>query len=227
MIKILSPDEYQEKYSGLLLNGVDSLGTYIPLLIDDDLGINIAVRPLVARLSPEVVLFGVKLRVGYTVDTNHQPLVKNIDISYNVKRQRLIDACLGFSWLKRNSERVSTIAGFGLAASDADGESIRELLVANSYAKELLNRLNIMYQKENEEEWDITDVSVSALHDGWLLESIAQFKYVPALPDGVVGQHTDLLVQGADTYKSNVVDFKKKIKDWSEAAADEQDNDSE
>jgi hypothetical protein len=224
----ITQETFQEKFGDMLLHGLDSIGTYIPLRKNARYGINVAIRPMVIRVSSGVVLYGGKLRVGYTLDAKHNPIKTKItDISPEVRYTRLQEFCKGFSWQKADEKRFSTIIGFGLAATKFDRDAVMEHLENNNVAADFINRLETTYKQYNDVGFGNSKAAAgAALHEAWVLQSNSKsiFKdwveFVP-LPKEVVGQKTPLLNKAQSQYHDNVVSFQQKVSDWAEASKDE------
>jgi hypothetical protein len=221
----MTQEVFKEMFGDLMLNGLDSIQTYIPLRTNARYGINVAIRPMVMRASTGVVLFGGKLRVGYTLDDKHDPVKTTVtDISDAVKEQRLIDFCKGFSWQKQNAGRFSTIIGVGLAASTFDGEVALSVLEENQVASDFINRLERTYKQYNGVTFGNNKAAaIAALNAAWVLQSKNPriFKPLPEtkqLPAEVVGKQTPILNKAQDKYRDNVVSFQQKVDDWAEQA---------
>ena len=228
----ITQEVYKEMFGDMMLNGLDSIATYIPLRTNARYGINVAIRPMVMRASSGVVLFGGKLRVGYTLDGRHRPIKTNVtDISNEVKTQRLVDFCKGFSWQKQNQGRFSTIIGVGVAASAFDGPAALLALETNEIAVDFINRLERTYKQYNGVTFgNNKGAAIAALNAAWILQSNNPriFKPQPEfkpLPVEVVGKQTPILNKAQDKYRDNVVSFQQKVDDWAEQAQ-ETDNDS-
>ena len=223
----ITKEEFNEKFGSVMLNGLDSTSTYIPLRTNARYGINVAIRPMVMRVSSGVVLFGGKLRVGYTLDGKHEPVKSNVtEISQDVAVKRLKDFCKGFSWQKGNHQRFSTVMGFGVAATKFDKEGVLTGLEVNNTAQDFITRLERTYKQHNEVTFgNNKGTAALALEAAWLLQcdSPAIFQalqdFTP-LPDAIVGKQSGLLNKAQDKYRSNVVSFQKKVDDWAEAAAE-------
>lgn len=232
-VKEFTQESFQEKFGEMLLHGLDSVGTYIPLRTNKRFGLNIAIRPMVMRVSEGVVLFGGKLRVGYTLDPSHLPIKGNItDISEDVRVKRLQEFCKGFSWQKADARRFSTIMGLGIASTVYDRDAVLEYLVENKTAADFINRLERTYKQHN----DVTFAShkaaaIEVMNAAWILQSDHPKVFMPLpetvqLPEEVVGKQTPLLNQAQGKYHNNVVSFQQKINDWAEQAAQHTDEDS-
>jgi hypothetical protein len=232
--KVFTQADFQEAFGEIMLNGLDSVGTYIPLRTNKRFGLNIAIRPMVTRISEGVVLFGGKLRVGYTLDPSHQLVKSNVtDISDEVRVQRLKDYCKGFTWQRADKRRFSTVVGLGIASTVYDGAAVLEHIAENNVASEFITRLERTYKQYN----DVTFAShkataIEALNAAWMLQadSSSIFKPLPKatqLPDGIVGKQTPLLNKAQSKYRNNVVSFQQKVNDWAEEAAQETEEDSE
>ena len=221
----MTQSEFNETFGDMMLHGLDSNSTYIPLRTNKTLGINVAIRPFVQRLSDNIVLFSAKLRVGYTMDESHNILKKSItDISEDVAAERLRDFCKGFKWLKADARRFSTIVGFAVAATVYDGEQAAIALEESNLAAEFINRLENKYQQYN------NDVgfgpnkrkAIQALNAAWALQSSNVFTSLPAttqLPDMIVGMQSGVLNQAQKGYDGNVLSFEAKVAEKAAEAA--------
>ena len=233
MSKTITQEVYKEMFGDMMLNGLDSIATYIPLRTNARYGINVAIRPMVMRASTGVVLFGGKLRVGYTLDNRHRPIKTNVtDISDDVKTQRLIEFCKGFSWQKSDHHRFSTIIGVGVAAGSFDGEAALAALETNEIASDFINRLERTYKQYNGVTFgNSKGAAIAALNAAWILQSNNPriFKPLPEfqqLPEGIIGKQTPIMNKAQDKYRDNVVSFQQKVTDWAEQEAQETEEDS-
>lgn len=220
----ITQEQFEETFGDIMLHGLDSRSTYIPLRTNKKLGINVAIRPFVERLSPEVVLYSAKLRVGYTMDENHAILKKSVtDISEDVAAGRLKEFCKGFTWLRADNRRFSTIVGFAVAASQYDGERARLALEENELAAEFITRLESKYQQYNDVGFTAYKrKAIQALNAAWSLQSEKVFRELPSatqLPDEIVGIQSGVLNQAQKGYDGNVLSFKKKVAELAAAAA--------
>ena len=233
MSKVITQEVFKEMFGDMMLNGLDSIQTYIPLRTNARYGMNVAIRPMVMRPSAGVVLFGGKLRVGYTLDEKHRPVKGNItEISDEVRVQRLTDFCKGFSWQKQNPQRFSTIIGMGIAGSAFDGPAVLEALETNQVAADFINRLERTYKQYNGVTFGNNKAAaINALNAAWILQSNNRHIFRPLteytqLPGEVVGKQTPILNKAQDKYRDNVVSFQQKVDDWAEQAAQEAEEDS-
>ncbi len=229
----MTQEVFKEMFGDMLLHGRDSNSTYIPLRTNARYGINVAIRPMVMRPSSGVVLFGGKLRVGYTLDAKHDIIKSNVtDISDEVRMQRLTDFCKGFSWQKQDPQRFSTVVGVGFAASAYDGAAALTMLEANEVAADFINRLERTYKQYNGVTFgNNKSAAQAALNAAWILQSNNRsiFKPVPefqTLPEDVIGKQSPVLNKAQDKYHDNVVSFQQKIEDWAENATPVEDEDS-
>ena len=165
-------EEFDEKYGDYMLHGLSSHSTYIPLKTNARVGINIAIRPYVARLNSQVIMFGGKLRVGYTLDKNGYPIkTKVTDLHEEDAFNRLQEFCKGFSWQRQDFRRFSTVVGIGVAASPYDPE-VLDTIVNDGLASELLNKLESTYSQYNDgATFNHKRKAASALNDAWLLQA--------------------------------------------------------
>jgi hypothetical protein len=233
MSKAITQEVFTEMFGDMMLNGLDSIGTYIPLRTNARYGLNVALRPRVLRVSSGVVLYGGTLRVGYTLDDKHQPVKTNVtDISDDVRIQRLQDFGKGFAWAKKSKERLSTIIGMGIAASAFDGPAAINSLETNQIASDFINRLERTYKQYNGVTFGNNKAAaIEALNAAWILQSDNPRIFKPLqeftpLPEEVVGKQTKMLNKAQDKYRDNVVSFQQKIDDWAEQAAQEAEEDS-
>ena len=223
----MTQKEFDEIFGDMMLHGLDSNSTYIPLRTNKNLGINVAIRPFVQRLSTNVVFFGAKLRVGYTMDGNHKILKKSVaDINEDVAAKRLRDFCKGFKWLKADERRFSTLVGFAVAASLYDGEQIVIALEENNIAAEFINHLESKYKQYNNEVGFGANKrkAIKVLDAAWALQASDVFAGIPAttqLPDEIVGMQSGVLNQAQKTYSGNVLSFEVKVAEKAAEAAAE------
>lgn len=233
----VTQEDFNEQYGEILLHGLSSTATYIPLRTNKSQGINVAIRPIVRRLSDGVVLFGGTLRVGFTLDGAYGSPVKAnvVDINEESRMERLKDFCKGFSWRRQDHRRFSTIVGIAFAATRYDRDGALEALDEGDVAKDFITRLENTYKQYNDVGFTANKrQAVAALNAAWLLQSEQVFsdplEYTP-LPEAIVGRRTGVLNQAQDKYGENVVAFTQKVTDWAEAAAEEaaedEDNNSE
>lgn len=213
----ITVEEFQEKYGDYMLNGLSSRGTYIPLKTNARVGINIAIRPYVMRLNSAVVMFGGKLRVGYTLDNNGYPInAKVVDLHEQQAFDRLQEFCKGFSWQRQDPRRFSTVVGLGVAASPYNPE-VLDTITNDGLASELLNKLESTYSQYNDgATFNHKRKAAAALQDAWILQGQSLFDDPPTvqvLPKGVVGKTGGkVLNQAQDKYTDNVVSFSEKVK---------------
>ena len=222
----ITQEMFTEKFGEIMMHGLDSKGTYIPLRTNARYGLNVAIRPRVMRVSSGVVLFGGTLRVGFTLDEKHQPVKTNVtDISDDVRIQRLTDFGKGFAWAKKDKGRFSTVIGVGFAASAFDGPTAIDALETNGVAADFINRLERTYKQYNGVSFGNNKVAaIEALNAAWILQSNNPRIFKPLqeftpLPEEIVGKQTKVLNKAQDKYRDNVVSFQQKIDDWTEEAA--------
>ena len=212
---MITAQEYQDKYGDMMLDGLSSTDTYIPLRVNARYGTNVAIRPMVFRLSDDVVMFGGKFRVGFTLDGNEFVQAKVVDLHSEQKMERLAEFCKGFSWQKQGSRRFSTVMGFGIAAGPYDGEAILAKLVEDQIAGKMLDSIEKTYKKYNDVGFGpLKRKAVAALQDAWLLQAQNCFAPMPetqVMPDKVLGKSSKLLNKAQDKYHDNVVSFKQKV----------------
>jgi len=223
----ITQEVFKEKFGDMMMHGLDSNSTYIPLRTNARYGLNVALRPRVMRVSSGVVLFGGTLRVGFTLNERHQPVKTNVtDISDDVRIQRLTEFGKGFAWAKKTKERFSTVIGVGFAASAFDGEAAIAALETNGVASDFINRLERTYKQYNGVTFGNNKAAaVEALNAAWMLQSknpriFKELQDFTPLPEGVVGKQTKVLNKAQDKYRDNVVSFQQKIDDWAEQAAE-------
>lgn len=229
----MTQEVFNEKFGDMMLNGLDSIQTYIPLRTSARYGLNVAIRPMVIRASAGVVLFGGKLRVGYTLDEKKRPVKTSVtDISDDVRVQRLTEFCKGFSWQKQDKHRFSTIIGVGVAAGSYDGEAALASLESNETAADFICRLERTYKQYNGVTFgNNRAAAVAALEAAWILQSEDPRIFKPLqtftpLPEGVVGKQSALLNKAQEKYSGNVISFQQKVDDWAEKATQETEEDS-
>lgn len=207
--------QYQSEFGDVMLHGLDSNSTYIPLRTNKAQNINVAIRPWVERLSSGVVLFGGKLRVGYTMDADHSPLKQATNINEETASDRLRNFCKGFTWLRSDTRRSSTILGFAVAAGQYDGEAAVARLESGELAADFINRLESKYKQYNDVGFTANKkLAIEALNAAWILQSDKLFTPVPEttqLPDHIVGMQSGVLNQAQDAYSENVVSFEEKV----------------
>lgn len=220
---MMTQEEFKETFGDMMLHGLDSTRTYIPLRMNKNLGINVAIRPFVQRLSENLVLFATTLRVGYTMDGNHNILKKSVtDISKDVAADRLRDFCKGFKWLKGSSCRFSTIVGFAVAASLYDEDQTVIALEENNIAAEFINRLDTKYQQYNDVGFSNKRKAIKALNAAWALQISNVFTSIPSstqLPDVIVGMKSGVLNKAQKGYDGNVLSFEAKVAEKAAEAA--------
>jgi hypothetical protein len=226
IMSTITQEVFTEKFGDIMMHGLDSNSTYIPLRTNARYGLNVAIRPRVLRISTGVVLFGGTLRVGYTLDERHRPVKTNItDISNEVRVQRLTDFGKGFAWAKKDEKRFSTIIGVGIAASAFDGAAAITALETNGVAADFINRLERTYKQYNGVTFgNNKGAAIEALNAAWMLQSnnpriFKELQEFTPLPEEIVGKQSPVLNKAQDKYCDNVVSFQQKIDDWAEQAA--------
>lgn len=215
MTEIITAEQYDEKYGDMMLNGLSSSSTYIPLKTNKRYGLNIAIRPYVVRQSAGVMFFGGKLRVGFTIDDNGEfEKAKIVDLHYEDRVTRLADFCKGFSWLKGDDRRFSTIVGLAVAAGPYDQE-VLDKIIDDGLALDLINKLEATYSKYNDgQTFNSKRKAAAALADAWLIQGGEHIQPLPVatkMPEEVLGKTSKLLNQATDKYGENVVSFKEKV----------------
>lgn len=213
MMEKLNPEQFYEKYEDFMLDGLSSSNTYIPLKSNKRVGINIAIRPYVLRLSDGVVMFGGKLRVGYTLENGEYVKAKIVDLHEEQRFERLREFCKGFSWQKQDHRRFSTVMGIGVAASLYDPE-VLDKIVEDGLAMDLLNRLESTYSQYNEgATFNAKRKAAAALLDAWLLQAEGLFRSEPQVVKSgpALGTTSKVLNKAQDSYTDNVVSFEAKV----------------
>ena len=222
---MMTEKQFDKEFGGMMLHGLDSTGTYIPLRTNKAIGINISIRPMVERVAEGVVLYGGKLRVGYTMDEKHKPL-KSTPQNINPKAaaQRLKDFCKGFTWQRADERRFSTIVGVGIAATQYDGEKAVSAIDEKGLAADFINSLEKKYKQYNEVGFGANKRNaIKALNAAWAIKSKYVFSSLPSdnqSPDTVVGMASGVLNQAQKGYKTNVLSFNKKVKSQTESNSD-------
>ena len=209
----LSPEQFNEKYEDFMLDGLTSYNTYIPLKSNKRVGINIAIRPYVMRLSDGALLFGGKLRVGYTLEGGEYVKTKIVDLHPEQRVERLKDFCKGFSWQKQSEARFSTVMGIGVAASIYEPE-VLEKIVEEGLSLQFLNKLESTYSQYNEgQTFNAKRKAAAALLDAWLLQAEGHFRPTPQMLDSgaALGKTSKVLNKAQDAYHDNVVSFEAKV----------------
>lgn len=214
MIEKITAEQYYEKYEDYMLNGLSSASTYVPLKTNARVGINIAIRPYVMRLSDGALLFGGKLRVGYTIgDDGEYVKAKIVDLHEEDRFNRLKDFCKGFSWQKQDHRRFSTVMGIGVAASIYEPE-VLDKIVEDGLALEFVNKLESQYSQYNEGlTFNAKRKAATALMEAWLLQAEGLFKPVPEMvkTGPALGKTSKVLNKAQDSYTDNVVSFEQKV----------------
>lgn len=208
-------ESFEEEFGDYLLDGLSTTGTYIPLRVNKRMGINVAIRPVVKRLSPDVVLFGGTLRVGYTREDGEPINTKVVALNEETQVQQLKDFCKGWAWQKQSGARFSSIVGVGMAASKYNGDTAVDFIVTNGTAADLIKRLEKNYKKYNGVGFSSVNKASAALTAAWILQAKYVFEDMPEvekLPDSLVGVSTGVLNSGQDKYSDNVVSFQEKVK---------------
>ncbi len=224
--------QFNDEFGEIMLNGLSSTASYIPLRQSNRYGLNVAIRPAVFRAGPDVVVFGGKLRVGYTLDNNGNPVkAKVLDLQEKDAVLRLRDFCKGFKWLKESRKRFSTIVGFGFAASQYDGGTAIERIEENDLVAEFINRLERTYKQYNEGATFTNKTQVIAAIDAsWRMLMETVFIALPAttqLADHIIGKQSKLLNKAQDNYTDNVVSFGGKVKELAAIAAEKEGTNAE
>ena len=169
-------------------------------------------------------MFGGKLRVGFTLDTDHNIVKAKVkDINPEVRIERLKDFCKGFKWQKSDPRRFSTVVGFALAASVYDGDKVLAHLEGNPVAKDFIERLESTYKQYNDVGFTSNRrQAAQVLHAAWVLQAAQVFQPLPQtiqLPADVVGKTSTLLNQAQDKYHDNVLSFSDKIEELASKAS--------
>jgi len=223
---MMTQKEFDEAFGDIMLPGLDSSGTYIPLRMSKTLGINVSIRPMVTRMADDVVLYGGKLRVGYTIDgKNFNPVeTPTVNINKATAAKRLREFCKGFSWIKKDERRCSTFVGFAVAAGKHDGEKVLKKLEDGTTAKSFIDKLELTYKQYNDVGFTLNKgKAIQALNAAWHIQSQYAFKKLPKpLPDKVVGMESGVMNKAQPNYKGNVVSFQQKV---AEKATKELDSD--
>lgn len=220
----ITQEEFQKEFGDMMLHGLNSFSTYIPLRVNKSMGINVAIRPFVIRVSNDVILYNTKLRVGYTLDEHNKPLEKSvIDISEDVAAAHLKNFCKGFTWQKSDGRRFSTVIGFAVAASKYDGEQAAIVLEENNLAEKFISTLEAKYKQYNDVGFTSKRKVIQALNATWnfQIQSGAVFSVLPLttqLPDAIIGLQSGVLNKAQKGYDGNVVSFQKKVAELAAAA---------
>lgn len=225
---MLTVKQFETKFGGFMLNGLDSKQTYIPLRQVKKSGINLAIRPLVDRISSELILFGAKLRVGFTLDENHTLVKTNVvDISPTVAVDRLKDFCKGFSWINIDPRRFSTILGFASVAGIYDRDILLKKMDEEEITHNFINTLETQYKQYNSNiRFQNKGLIVAALDASWKIQ-VQNLFYggtdvgQSTTPEIIIGESSKLLNQANETkYDDNVVSFKDKVATMAADAAE-------
>ncbi len=225
---MLTQEQFTEQFGGLMLNGLDSEQTYIPLRQVKKSGINLAIRPLVDRISPELILFGVKLRVGFTLDEKHHPVKTNVvDMNQVVAVERLKEFCKGFSWIKADYRRFSTVLGIASVAGIYDRDNLLKKMEEEETALNFINMIETQHKQYNDNiRFQNKGLVVAALDAAWKIQLQELFIDSPlqgysVTPGQIVGESSKLLNQANEnSYHDNVIDFKDKVADMAADAAE-------
>lgn len=215
----INAEQFNEKYEDFLLDGLSSSNTYIPLKSNKRVGINIGLRPYVLRLSDGAVLFGGKLRVGYTIEGGEYVKAKIVDLHEEDRFERLKDFCKGFSWQKQDFRRFSTVMGIGVAASLYEPE-VLDKIVEEGLAMDFINKLEGTYSQYNEgQTFNAKRKIAGALMDAWGLQAEGVFKPVPEMVKvgPALGKTTKVLNKAQDSYTDNVLSFEAKVEELKNA----------
>lgn len=225
---MMTQKQFDKEFGDMMLHGLDSNGTYIPLRTNKSAGINVSIRPMVYRLSEGLVLFGGKLRVGYTMDKpNSTPKKSVTDISQKVAAERLKNFCKGFTWMKADARRFSTVVGFSVVASIYDGKDALAAIEESQLAAQFLNKLEKKYKQYNDVGFTANKKkAIRALNAAWALQSNHVFIYDTDAPTtsthtkGVVGLNSGVLNKAHKNYKDNVVSFADKVEEIAKKTKD-------
>ena len=208
-------NQYVKDYGDLLLNGLDSRQTYVVLRQNKTQGLNVAIRPAVERVGPNVVLFGGKFRVGYTTDDSYN-IIKSKVVTLNpVSRETAIrDFCKGFLWQRVDQRRSSTVLGFGVAGSQYDRQRVIDDIVEGNLALEFVNQIDAKYKQYNDVGFQNKRKAAAAIQAAWLIQLETSFTVPPQaefLPEEVVGTRSKLLNKAQDNHTDNVISFKEAV----------------
>ncbi len=220
MTQIMTIQEFDEQFGAIMLNGLDSQATYIRLRGDKKTGINVGLRPVVSRISTDLLFMGGKLRVGYTLDETLNPIKASvIDLHPEQAANRLSEYCKGFSWQRGDQRRFSTLVGFAVAFGAADGNRALESLTENAIADDFIVRLENQYKQYNDGVGFRGRQRIAAALDAaWRIQMQTYFTIVPpAIPDKVFGKTSKVLNKAQDKYHDNVVSFEKKVSELANA----------
>lgn len=232
MNEAISMEDFQDEFGEIMLNGLNSKDTYITLRQNKSTGINFSIRPIVSRSSDGVVIFGGKLRVGFTLDNQHAPIKTSVTALNDAAAfQRLKDYGAGFSWLKQNEIRFSTIVGLAFAASKYDWTLAEVALTENELASDFIARLERTYSQYHDgAKFQNKRLVIAALDAAWRMQATNVFRVMPEtvqLPETVVGYQSKLLNEAQDSYVGNVVSFADKVKAMAEKSAETEDDNAE
>lgn len=222
----MTPEEFDEEFGEIMLNGLNSQSTYIPLRQNKRIGINVAIRPLVFRASDDVIFFGGKLRVAFTLDGDNKPVkTKVIDLHPETAAQRLEDYCKGFSWLRQDHRRFSTVMGLGFAATKYNGTEVMAKLESGEMVNKFVTHLENQYSQYNDgASFQSRRQIINALGAAWKIQAKAICYAKPKImPTEIVGHQSKVLNKAQNTYNHNVLSFADKVASMA-VAAKEKDN---
>lgn len=220
MQEALSPQEFDDKYGEYLLDGLSSTSTYIPLKTNSRLGINIAIRPYVIRDSRGVVLFGGKLRVGYTRENGQIVTTKITALNDEARVEQLRNFCKGFKWQKQSGRRFSTVVGIAVAAGRYDGEVVDQV-IETKLAQKLIDSLESKFSQYNDDQsFNAKRKAAGALEAAWLIQAQKVFQPMPEaekMSPEALGTTSKVLNKAQDGYHDNVVSFQQKVEELNNA----------
>lgn len=127
----MNDKEFFDKYDDILLSGLQSTKTYVLLHRQKSKGVHLALRPMILRASPLVVVAGGKLRVGVDEHYNLEdarkltPAPINSEAAVNMLRE----AYQFRPWQKEDPTRLSTVVVIGFSAGLWNGGEAIEALV--------------------------------------------------------------------------------------------------
>ena len=166
--------------------------------------------------------FPINLHI-YTMDKKHLPLkATTTNISPDAAAERLKDFCKGFTWIRADERRFSTVVGVGIAATKYDGDKALSAIEEKALAAEFINNLEAKYKQYNDVGFSTNKrQAIKALNAAWVIQSQKVFVALPVavqLPDDVVGMKSGVLNKAQEGFGGNVVSFNKKVADKTAAA---------